>query len=67
MSYRRFALYNVSGALLWVLSLVYAGYFFGTTEIVKNNFSLVILAIIFISILPGIVEIVRARRAASSI
>lgn len=67
MSYRRFALYNISGALLWVLSLVYAGYFFGTTEIVKNNFSLVILAIIFISILPGVVEIVRARRATSNI
>ena len=66
MSYQRFALYNISGALLWVLSLVYAGYFFGTTELVQNNFSLVILAIIFISILPGVIEIVRARQAGRS-
>ena len=64
MSYSRFALYNVSGALLWVLSITLAGYFFGELPIVKNNFSLVVLGIIVLSIMPAVIEIFRARRAA---
>ena len=63
MTYSRFALYNVSGAVLWVVSLGYAGYFFGNLPIIKNNLTLVILGIIFLSILPGIIEILRQRRA----
>jgi len=62
MSYAKFAVYNVTGALLWVGSFVYAGYFFGTVPFVEKNFKLVILAIIIISILPAVIEIVRARR-----
>jgi membrane-associated protein len=64
MPYRRFLAFNVGGALLWVGSLTYAGYFFGNLPIVKDNLTAVILGIIFVSILPGIVEFARARRAA---
>ncbi len=59
MTYARFILYNVFGAALWVVSLTLAGFWFGGLAIVKNNFEIVILAIIFISCLPAIVEIAR--------
>jgi membrane-associated protein len=61
MPYPRFALYNVSGALLWVVSLGYAGYFFGNIPVIKNNLTLVIITIIILSILPGVVEYLRHR------
>ena len=64
MTYSRFMMFNVSGALLWIGLLVPAGYFFGNLEIVRKNFSLVVLGIIFVSILPGIIEFLRARRQA---
>lgn len=63
MSYARFATYNIVGAILWVGFFVYAGYFFGSTPFVQQNFKIVILAIIVISILPGLIEIYRARRS----
>lgn len=63
MNYWHFAMYNVAGAILWVVVCVLAGYYFGNLPFVRNNFSLVILAIIFISILPGIIEYLRYRRA----
>jgi len=62
MSYGRFLLYNVTGALLWVGLLVPAGYFFGNIPVVRQNFTLVILAIVALSVLPVVVEAVRARR-----
>ena len=62
MAYSRFLVFNVTGAILWVLSLTYAGYFFGNLPLVKNNLTLVILGIIFLSILPGVFEFLRARR-----
>ena len=62
MTYTRFAVYNVSGALLWVVGLVLAGYAFGNIPMVRRNFSLVVLAIIVLSILPGIIEAWRQRR-----
>jgi membrane-associated protein len=61
MTYSRFMVFNVFGALLWILLLVPAGYFFGNFKIVRENFSLVVLAIIFLSILPAVVEFIRAR------
>lgn len=64
MPYRRFAAFNVGGAVLWVGSLAYAGYFFGNLPIVRNNLTMVILGIIFLSILPAIIEFLRARRTA---
>jgi membrane-associated protein len=62
MSYSKFGLYNVVGAALWVGLLVPAGYFFGAIPVVQNNFSLVVLGIIFVSLLPAIIEFVRAKR-----
>ena len=66
MSYRRFAIYNVTGGIAWVGLFVASGYLFGNLPIVQRNFHLVILAIIALSILPIVVEMVRARRAGSS-
>ena len=64
MSYRHFAMFNVIGAIVWVVLFAYAGYIFGETKIVQENLKLLIVAIIFISILPGIIEVWRHRRAA---
>ena len=64
MSYPKFAFYNVSGAIAWVGLFTYGGYIFGGMETVQKNFKLVILAIIIISILPGVFEILRARKEA---
>lgn len=66
MSYARFALYNVVGAFLWVGICVLAGVFFGQMEIVKKNFELVILGIIAISVLPMVIEFIRAKQAAKA-
>jgi membrane-associated protein len=63
MTYAKFALFNVTGAVIWVTSLGYAGYFFGNLPIIKDNLTLVIIAIIILSILPGIIEIWRNRKA----
>lgn len=65
MSYRHFAAYNVIGAFLWVLLFTYAGYIFGDLKIVQDNLKLLIVAIIIISILPGVIEVLRHRRAAA--
>jgi membrane-associated protein len=63
MSYPRFILYNITGAVLWVGLFVPLGYFFGNMPTVKENFTLVILAIIAISVMPIAVEAIRARRS----
>jgi membrane-associated protein len=63
MSYPKFIVYNVAGAVLWVGLFVLGGYFFGNIPVVRNNFTLVILAIIAISVLPIVVEALRARRS----
>ncbi len=62
MTYRKFLTYNVLGAVLWVLSFVFAGYYFGNLPFVKKNLTLVILVIIVLSILPGVIEYLRHRR-----
>ena len=63
MSYPKFIVYNVVGAVLWVGLFVLGGYFFGNIPVVRNNFTLVILAIIAISVLPIVVEALRSRRS----
>lgn len=63
MHYGRFIRYNIIGAIAWVVLFAYAGYFFANTKIVKENLSLVLAAIIVLSVLPAVVEIVRAKRA----
>jgi membrane-associated protein len=66
MRYGHFLFYNAAGGLLWILSLVLGGYLFGNIPVVRRNFSLVIFAIIVLSILPGVIEMWRHRRRAGS-
>jgi len=67
MSYLRFLAYNVAGGLAWVLIFVLGGFFFGNLPMVKRHFTFVIAAIIVLSVLPAIVEVVRQRCAASGL
>ena len=62
MSYRRFAIFNVAGGTVWILLFLLAGWSFGAQEYVQKNFKLVVVAIIVISVLPGVYEYIRARR-----
>lgn len=66
MEYRRFTGFCALGALCWVGSFVYAGYLFGNIPVVKNNFTLVILGIIVVSLLPGVIEYMKHRRATAA-
>jgi membrane-associated protein len=63
MRYRHFLMFNVTGAVLWVALLAYAGFFFGNLPLVRNNLTVVILGIIVLSIMPALVEFWRAKRA----
>lgn len=61
MSYAKFALYNITGAILWVTLMMVAGRLFGGMDWVRKNFELVIVAIVLISVLPAVIEYFRAR------
>lgn len=61
MSYRQFSSYNIIGAFAWVLSFLFLGYFFGGLSIIKDNFTIVIFAIILLSMLPPILEILKEK------
>ncbi len=61
MSYARFVTYNVAGGVGWIAALVLGGYLFGNIPVVRQNFTLVIFAIIVLSILPGVIEFLRQR------
>jgi membrane-associated protein len=61
MTYRRFLSYNVFGGVLWVCLFVPAGYFFGSVPFIKNNFSLVIIALVLIPGIPSVVEFIRLQ------
>lgn len=61
MKYLRFLAFSIAGAILWVSICVLAGYFFGQIEAVKRNFTLVALAIVLVSVLPALIEILRHR------
>ncbi|MES2918334.1 MAG: DedA family protein [Pseudomonadota bacterium] len=61
MEYRRFLTFNVVGAALWVVSFVTLGYFFGNLPVVKENFTLVIFAIILVSVAPGVIAWLRHK------
>jgi membrane-associated protein len=63
MSYPAFALYNVAGGIAWVGICVGAGFLFGNVPIVRDNFTLVALGIVAVSLLPLVVEYVRHRAA----
>jgi membrane-associated protein len=62
MTYWKFASYNIVGGVAWIAICLLAGYAFGNIPVVKQNFTLVLLAIIFISILPGLLEYWRQRQ-----
>lgn len=61
MDYKRFMFFNVTGAVLWVVLILPAGWFFGNIPVVKENFELVVLGIIGFSVLPMVWEIARAK------
>jgi len=61
MAYPKFLLFSVAGAVLWMSSFLYAGYFFGNIPFVKKNFTIVVLAIILISLMPAVIEFLRHR------
>lgn len=65
MPYRTFVTYNVAGAVLWVGSCLFAGYFFGNLPVVRDNFGLVVVAIVLLSLVPAALEFLRHRRAAA--
>jgi membrane-associated protein len=64
MTYPKFITYNVVGGMAWVGLFLFGGYFFGNLPFVQQNFSFVLLAIIFISVLPAIIEIISSRQHA---
>jgi membrane-associated protein len=61
MTYAKFIVYNIVGGLVWVATFVFGGYYFGNIPIVKQNFSLVVIIIIILSILPGVIELIRHK------
>ena len=65
MTYGHFISYNVLGGIAWIAIFVFGGYYFGNLPFVKRNFTLVILAIIFISVLPGVIEFLSHRYRSS--
>lgn len=65
MHYPRFLSYNVIGGVLWVSLFLFGGYFFGNLPFIRDNFSLVIIGIIFVSLLPGIFTYLQSRREAN--
>jgi membrane-associated protein len=62
MDYRRFLMFNVGGAVLWVVLLCYAGFLFGNIPVVRNNITKVIFGIIILSVLPVVIEYWRSRK-----
>ncbi len=62
MSYKDFFSYNVFGGLSWVALFTFAGYFFGNIQFIRDHFSLVVIAIVLISIVPMVIEAVKAKR-----
>ncbi|MBI5583173.1 MAG: DedA family protein [Deltaproteobacteria bacterium] len=61
MSYGRFIVYNLAGGILWIGLFVMGGFFFGNIPLVRKNFSLVIVAIVLLSVMPGVIEFLRQR------
>ncbi|OGL40958.1 MAG: hypothetical protein A3C43_03885 [Candidatus Schekmanbacteria bacterium RIFCSPHIGHO2_02_FULL_38_11] len=67
MTYGRFINYNIIGGVAWIAVFIFGGYYFGNIPIIKRNFTIVILAIIVISIMPGVIEYLRHRYRSSKV
>jgi membrane-associated protein len=65
MGYQRFLSFNVIGALAWVIGFLAAGYMFGNLKVVKDRFHIVIVAIIILSVMPAVIEIIKEKRNAA--
>ena len=61
MTYRKFITFNATGGALWVIIVSACGYFFGTIPIIKDNFSIAVIVIVLISIMPAVIEIIRGK------
>jgi membrane-associated protein len=66
MTYSRFALYNITGAIIWVGVCTLGGYAFGNVPVVKDHFSLVAIGIVLVSVIPIAVEYLGHRRKAKT-
>jgi membrane-associated protein len=62
MPYSKFISYNVIGGVAWVSAFLFGGYLFGNLPVVKDNFSFVIIGIIFVSLLPGVITYIQSKR-----
>ena len=62
MRYMRFVLYSLGGSVFWISFFVFGGFYFGNVPLVKQNLTAFIILIIFVSILPGVIEFLRSRR-----
>jgi len=62
MEYKKFLAYNLAGGLAWVSLFLFAGYFFGNIPIIKENFHLVAIAIVLISLVPIVIELIKSKR-----
>jgi membrane-associated protein len=63
MSYRRFLSFNVIGGVLWISSLVYAGYLFGNIPWVKDNLTVIVIGIVVVSLIPAVSTFIQERRS----
>lgn len=66
MNYKHFSFFNITGGISWVAIFIYAGHFFGNMDIVKRNLELLLFGIIFISLLPPVIEYYREKRKAKA-
>ena len=66
MSYRKFALYNITGGIIWVASLTYLGYFFGNIPWVKANQGYMVIGIVIVSLIPVLIGIIKSRTSTKS-
>ena len=66
MKYRTFVIYNIAGGLLWGVGVTSLGFFLGEIDAVKNNIEIAILVIVFVSLLPMVIEVIRHRRSAAN-
>ncbi len=65
MEYKKFTLFNLLGGLMWIVLFLFAGYLFGNVPAVKNNFTIVILAIIFVSLIPVVIALLKGRKGSA--